>query len=159
IKEEREPLSLRQWIFRVSAVVVTLVVLGVGTYTVWIILSGIPQEQAVLQALKDVKAVKDKQPLFRPETQAEVNRAAGEYYLNTTRRRCVDKANDCFRTARNLLANSRSLYGDAALIDLAVSQVELGGDGKDVDNGERLSWKEAPKELRQTLDKITSPEA
>src|SRR5262249_17358105 len=61
---------------------------------------------------------------------------------------------------RQLLANSQSSYErDAALIDLAVSQVELGGDGKDVDNGERLTWKDAPTELRQTLDKINSPEA
>src|SRR5262249_44900088 len=150
IKEEREPLTLRQWIVRGVAVVVGLGLLVGVPYTVWVIVNGNAQEQAVLKALSDVKAVKDKKPLFRPETQAEVNRAAGEYYLNTNRRRCVDKANDCFRTARQLLANSQSSYErDAALIDLAVSQVELGGDGKDVDNGERLTWKDAPTELRQ----------
>jgi hypothetical protein len=162
IKEEREPLTARQWAVRVGAVVVPLVMLVVGVYTALSYWSGSAQEQAVLQAVKDVKAMKDKQPLFRPETQAEVNRAAGEFYLNTGRRRCVDKANEYFRNARSLLANNSSWPGterDAALIDLAVSQIELGGEGKDVDNGERLSWKDTPTELRQTLDKITSPEA
>src|SRR5207249_9311873 len=61
---------------------------------------------------------------------------------------------------RSLLVSSRPGYErDAALIDLAVSQIELGGEGKEVDNGERLSWKETPNELRQTLDKINSSEA
>jgi ribosomal protein S27E len=159
IKEEREPLTARQWAFRIGAPVTALVVLvGVGI-TLRHITNQNTLDQAVEKAVKDVGSLKDKKPLFSVEAQAEVNRAAGEYYLHKNIRGCVDKANKYFREARSLLAGRSGYENDVALIELALSQIELGDDGKAVDNGERLSWKDTPNELRQTLEKIHSPEA
>jgi hypothetical protein len=160
IKEAREPLTAKQWAFRIGTVLTSGIVLVVGFITVKSIWSQTTLDGAVLKALTAVGAKKDNKPVFGVEAQAEVNRAAGEYYLRTNLRRPADEANNKFKTARSLLISSRAENErDLALIDLALSQIELGGDGKAVDNGERLSWKETPNELRQTLEKISSPEA
>jgi hypothetical protein len=154
---KREPLTARQWAFRIGTpVVLVTAVLLLGGFG-WHYLSQRATDGAVEYALE---AVTKKEANFNKEARAEVHRAAGEYYLRTGRWRCVEKAKDQFARARGFLAGGGSTDADLLLIDLAASQVELGSDNKDeLSNQQRLSWGDTQKELGTTLDAIHNPEA
>src|SRR5262249_15627518 len=47
---------------------------------------------------------------------------------------------------------------EAFLIDLALAQVDLGGEKPEIDNETRLAWEDVHKEIRQTLQNVTSAE-
>jgi hypothetical protein len=158
LPEKREPLTARQWAFRIGAPVVGVVLLGVLGWFGWSWLSQRARDTAVSEAIKAVKDGK-----FSKEEAAEVHRAAGEYYLRSGERRCVEKSKDEFGVARGLLdgATGGSNERDLLLIDLAVSQVELGSDKTDeeVTPGLRLKWKDAVTEVGRALTAIRNPEA
>src|SRR5262249_44631213 len=84
--EKRAPLTARQWAFRIGAPVGAVVLLGVLGWFGWSWLSQRARDRAVSEALeavnKDAKFTK-----FTKEAQAEVHRAAGEYYLHSGERR------------------------------------------------------------------------
>jgi hypothetical protein len=86
---------------------------------------------------------------------AEVYRAAGEYHI---RRSHGDKEKQA-STAVKLLSDARGALVSAPpsaernflLIELAVTQADLGGDGADVTDGKRVKWDDVQKEIRPTV--------
>jgi hypothetical protein len=151
---DRELLTWQQWARRGTAAVVALVLVGGASW--WGIgywnLSR--QRQALSRALEFV----DTDKKLSPDAAAEIHRAAGEYLLRAGQ---ADKARERLQKARALLAADQvpSSEWDAVLIDVAVTQVDLGGEKTDVDSGARVSWDEVEKEIRQTLAQLRSREA
>jgi hypothetical protein len=122
----------------------------------------------VAQVLVVAKGMRDK----KPEAAAELYRAAGDYFLRTNKPGCGTQAMTQFREARQLLAQARGAERDLLLIELALSQADLGGAGAEVDNETRLNWTGtgtntklgapkpyAYKEMMDTLTLLKAPEA
>lgn len=155
--EEVEPLSrqekVRRAIMYTGAAIVTIGV-GIGAWKMW---SANAQEGTFRKALAFVD--KDNEAKLAPEIATEVHRLAGEYHLRAGG--ALDKANDEFRKARGSLARARpgTMERDAELIDLALSQADLGGSKAQTKDHARLKWDDAQNELRQTLQKLSTPEA
>jgi hypothetical protein len=113
------------------------------------------QEQAVAKAMQYLQA-KDK---LDAETVAELHRACGEYALRANK--LVQEAQTHFQESRAALVQGEAVgtsERDLALADLALSQVELGGEKPDIEKGIRLRWEDAHKEIRQTLQNLRSLE-
>ncbi len=142
-----------------------LVVLGVAGligYRWW-------GRRAVERAVHEAVAFADS-PEAKPEQKAALSLAAGEYYLHSRtalpdpRTGASDPpattANKQLGTAFNTLRPlSKSEERDALLTDLALAQIDLGGDKAEVDAGFRLSWDEIQKRLVAILGQITNAEA
>ena len=122
----------------------------------WKMWSASAQERAFRKALASVD--KENEAKLTPEIAAEVHRLVGEYYLRSGE---LDHANDEFKKARGSLARAGpgTVERDAALIDLALSQVDLGGSKAQTKDHARLKWDDAQTELRQTLQKLSTTEA
>jgi tetratricopeptide (TPR) repeat protein len=92
---------------------------------------------------------------------AEINRAAGEFLLRDGK---LDQALSHFKQARarlqaELAAAQSVAERDTLIIDLALSQIELGGTQEEADRGIRLKWEKAWEEIRQTVQKLVLAEA
>jgi DNA-directed RNA polymerase subunit RPC12/RpoP len=117
--------------------------------------------------LKDAKRlIEGAEPKVKdPLLAAEVHRTIGLLYLRASVR---NPAKDAmyqfqgaaarveFQPAGKNLAVQEQLF----LIDLALSQIELGGDGDDIlaNTAKKLPWKDVFPEIENTLRKIESPE-
>jgi hypothetical protein len=150
LPEVREPLTLGQKIRRGVLAGGVVVALVVG----WLLLQKQRttnlKNKALDQALTYVEEKKGK---LTPEWAAEVHRAAGEYYLQdgdlTRAQKHLTQALARLRTSGRLTAE-----GNAVLLDLALTQVDLGGSGGEVEDRRRLSWDVAAKHWRRTLDQV-----
>src|SRR5262249_28339400 len=69
------------------------------------------------------------------------------------------QAGDTFQHARQALTLARSSERDLMLIDLALAQVDLGGDKEEADKKMALDWTKTLEGIRQTLELVTAPEA
>jgi hypothetical protein len=165
IQEEPERLTVRQKVVRVALLVgVPLLLIGSG-YWGYRVMTLNKETRWVEQALKD-KALEG-----RPEAQAALNRAAGEYYLRTNKRGCADQALAKLTTARGLLGSAGGNERDLLLMEVALTQVDLGGTPAEVENRTRRNWvqekgnrlKEGDRgvdwEILQTVGAIQSREA
>ncbi len=155
----RERLTWAQWAKRATAAVVFLVLVGGATLGVFQWLSQGRQQQALARALQYVDSADLK---WSPEAAAELQRAVGEYYLAAGEPMEGPRSpRSRLQKARALLAteNATSSEWDAVLIDIALTQVDLGGEQEEVNRGCRLKWTETEKELLQTLSKLHAPEA
>jgi hypothetical protein len=153
IPQVRQRLTVGQWIRRGTAAAAGILVLGAAVWMVVHSLALSRQSRALAKALQYLEPA-DK---LSSEAAAEIHRGAGEYYLRTSRASAL-QARDHFQQARAaiLQANVETVEREAFLIDLALAQIDLGGDKPDVENGTRLPWEEANKELRQTWQNLTS---
>ncbi len=154
--DEVEPLSRQEKVRWGIMIVVGVVILaGVGAGG-WHIYSANAQDKAFRRAMQFVD--KEQEAKTSPEIAAEVHRLAGEYYLRSGN---LSAANEEFRKARSSLARARpgSMERDAELIDLALSQVDLGGTKAQAQDRTRLKWEDAQTELRQTLQRLSTFEA
>lgn len=156
LPEDREPVSIRQWITRgvLAASVVAVLVFG----TLWVLnrLAKDKKQAAYDMAMAELSAVKG-------YPAAVVHLAAGTYHVRRNEKDCIkdDQADDNawqqFGSARAILAagpDARSPECDALLIELALAQFDLVGNDDDVSEGKRLTWKETRKEIVQTLRQI-----
>ncbi len=150
----QERLTWVQWAKRGALAVVVVGLIGGISYGVLLWRSQSRHQQALAQALHYV----DTDKKLSPEAAAEIQRAAGAYYLGAGN---AEDARKRLQRARALVAteNATSSEWDAVLIDVALTQVDLGGEQAEVDGGARLKWADAEKELRQTLAQLLSPEA
>ncbi len=97
-------------------------------------------------------------PKLRGDWAAEIHRGAGELYC--AKRKPI-QAQKQFRAALACLTQSQK-YGleiDMFLIDLALSQVELGGSDDDILSKEKFAWAEVQGDVSKTLEQISSSEA
>ncbi|MHB1424254.1 MAG: zinc ribbon domain-containing protein [Gemmataceae bacterium] len=96
----------------------------------------------------------------KPDVKAALSIGAGEYYLRTRKPDSADLANKQLgQTFNTLRSASPGHERDALLADLALAQIDLGGDKADVDNGLRMPWDKVQPMLRATLQEISDPEA
>src|SRR5262249_11327882 len=94
-----------------------------------------------------------------PEQAAGGQSAGGEYYRRSGQPDAAQKANEAFGQARGALSKATSLERDAMLADLALVQLDLGGEKAEAGKGQALEWGEAVGAVRQTLEQIHAPEA
>ena len=92
------------------------------------------------------------------EPVADVLRGAGEFCIREGK---VKDAQDHLNGARTRLIgmNPRSSERDLLLLDLASTQVDLGGDKAQELQGTRIEWDKVFKQLGQTLGLLKAPEA
>jgi hypothetical protein len=164
LPSRRPPTTARQWVLRGIMAVSAAVLVVVGTLLVLSWFSGKRQEKMLEKALAGVKG---KDAKVKGEAAAVVHLAAGSFHLRRNEKNCVrpDKGDagawNQFGAARNLLATGRAKNPecDALLIELALAQIDLGGDAAAIADRKRLSWPDAVKEVGQTLSAIRAPEA
>jgi hypothetical protein len=168
IPEEPERLTVGQRIVRYGVPAVILLLLVSGVLWAYHVSTQSKEARAVTGALDLGKKVLE----GKPEAQGALHRAAGEFYLRTEKRGCAAKAMAEFRQARAALERAPATRErDLLLIELALTQVDLGGTQAEVDNGTRWNWvraagnKLAPgdagvdREILQTLEALRAPEA
>lgn len=158
IPQTRPRLTAAQWVKRGTAVAAGILAVSGAAWMVIHYVAANRQQQALAKALQSLGAPDNK---LSPEAAAEIHRGAGEYYLRTLNRGDIDEARNHLQQARAAIVDAGQLAPverDAFLIDLALTQVDLGGEKPDVDNLTRLSWEDAHKEVRQTLQNVTSRE-
>jgi hypothetical protein len=159
ITEEEEPVTwgerIKWWLTRVvgPVAVLFLAYLGVSAY-----FSQSAQKRALDQALASADP---KAPKVAPALAAELQRAAGDFHLRAGK---AAEARDAFHAARGFFLQGKAdaflpTDRDWFLIDLAKSQVELGGNDDAIRDKTGLDWQDVFKELRQTLGNIKSNEA
>jgi hypothetical protein len=159
---EDEGLTLSQKVVRgliATAVVVAVAALG---WTFLQVREQNLQKKALGLALKYVTD-KDSSVLRNLDA-VEIERAVGEYHLRDGK---PDQARKQFNQAYARLRNE-SARGekksdgerDLQAIELALAQVDLFGTQQEIDAGSRiLLWKDASKDIRPTLQGLTTPEA
>jgi hypothetical protein len=150
--EAAEPVPASRRLLRGSLLAAGLLLIAWLGWHGWTWWSFRQQEQFILRATELVEG----QDGLPPEASGQVFRAAGDFYLRAGR---VADARGYFARARALLADGKTSERDAALIDLALSQANLGGSADQVEAGTRLSEAEAQGELRQTLQMIQLADA
>jgi hypothetical protein len=154
IPAARERLTLAQKLKRLAATVAVAGVLaGVGWWG-WNWWASNADARAI--ALVVSTAGKNGNTLG-PVALAELHRGAGEYYLRTNRRQCIDKANEELQTARGTAGPATGEH-DALLIDLALTQVECGGSNDEALTHTRLTWNDTGREIQRTLQQIGNPD-
>jgi hypothetical protein len=135
LPEEKERVTVRQWIVRVTVPLVVLLLIGAAVWWVYGIATLSKETRLVEQALKS-KSLEG-----RSDAQAILHRAAGEYYLRTNKRGCITPAMAECGKARVAVGNvPPGNQRDLLLIELALTQVDLGGTPEEVQNGTRRNW-------------------
>lgn len=156
LPQEREKLTVGQWVKRG-----VLVAAGLGMATVAVLLvlhyrGQSSQKQAVAKALELAAADNTKSS----DIAGEVHRGAGEWYLRTNNQEDSKEAEKQFAEARATLARlPASAARDYLLMELALTQVELGGEGLEVQKHIRLGWDKALPAINQSLENLPAAEA
>jgi hypothetical protein len=150
IPTKRKALTTQQKVVRgliAAAVLLSFVVAGVVVYLSW---SSNKEEKLVTRAV-EMSATQTK------ESGAIVNQAAGEYFLRAGK---ITQARDAFGKSRSLLMETKAEpERDLLLTDLALAQVELGGDDNEVISSRRLKWPDAVTQIGQTVQNLSSSPA
>jgi len=157
IPRTRRRLTVAQWIKRGTAVTAGILVVGGVAWMVTGYWAQNRQKQALAKALQPLEAA-DK---LSSEAAAEIHRGAGEYAIRTSSRGSAEEARNHFQQARAAVlqaAQIEPIEREMLLIHLALAQIDLGGEKPEIDQETRLSWDDAHKEVRQTLQNLTSSE-
>jgi hypothetical protein len=151
VKGRQYPKTVTQKVLLPTLLTVLVVGAGVG-YWVWHGQSAQKREDdALKQALEftgGAETVKG--------SHAAIHREVAEYHLHSGLEKSGVKAREHFGKAQATLTGEER---EDALAELAAAEVELGGDGEDVQREVRLKWDEVQKILRATLAAMNSPEA
>jgi hypothetical protein len=168
IPEAVERLTPKQWAIWVGGGVAVVVALG---FVGWYVYSSRARNQdarAIDGALGVAKQLSEKGD---KAAAGELYRGAGEYILRTRTPGCKTPALAHFHEARTRLAESSASERGPLLIELAVTQLELGGSQADVDKDLRIGWTKGAggrlgntgprvdQEVQQTLEQLHAPEA
>lgn len=156
ILEER--ISPTRWVARGLVATAGVLLLGLGAWWGMHFRSQSQQTEAIGLALASLPGKDSPVP---PAGAAEIYRGLGEYYVRAGQ--IKKEAKEQFDQARNRAQQATTPQAaserDAVLIDLALDQIDLGGDKDDVDHHRRISWNDVAKELGRTLKHVQSPEA
>lgn len=154
IPQTRPRWTLAQWIKRGTAVAAGILVVAGAA---WMITNHLAQSRQNAVLTKALKAAEK----LSPEAATEIHRGAGEYLLRTSDRRSAEEARNHFQQARAAMLQAATvdpLEREAFLIHVALAQIDLGGEKPEIDQETRLSWEDAYKEVRQTVQNLTSSE-
>jgi hypothetical protein len=154
--EPREPWTLRQKLTRGGILLGVLLAAGLGT---WLGIGWWHQrqeKQSFANAIELLTAEDGKSPR---EGRAALFIAAAEYRLRFNTDDGTLEAQEYFQQARKLSDGAPpGVEREQLLMELAVAQVELGGDSQQAARGERLDWDKAVREVGQTLQLLREPE-
>lgn len=153
----------RTWTQRITRIVVLLLVLGASAWGAlkakewWD--SG-NANRAISKGL-EFAASKDALNQVKPETLAAMHLAAVDYYARTGTETAAKDAQKQFLLAFGLLTSVKgaNLERDLLLIDLALSQVRLGGTPDEAKSGVRLDWNSVQRDVIAALKAIQDPRA
>ena len=151
---EEETSPIRRWLFRGTLLTAVLLLAAGG----WWGLSGWMRSRLEVQLIAKVDSFLKEPGSIAPESAAELERAVGEVHLLMHK---AEVALQRFSSARAGLTRTEELNSrerDFLLADLAVHQVDLGGTKQQADDGVRVPWEKALREVTQTLVKIRHPE-
>lgn len=155
--DDAEPVGVFGWIRRVAIVAL----LGGIIYGAVVLVNQQQRQSEQKDSLTHaLELIEGKSELkLSPEVTAEVFRGAGEIHARKSQ---AVKARTFFRKALAQFPTDPAKVSpddDLCLIELALAQVELGGNEKDAIAGERIEWKDLEKDLGTTLGRIRSDEA
>ncbi len=155
---EKPPLTTKQWIKRGILVAGVLVVIGAGAWAFMHFRGQNLQNKAFTLALKSVPEL-GKSTLTNLHA-TEIHRALAEYLMREGQ---IGDARKHLAKAQALLnaeaAGKPSTDVESMALDLVLTWTDLFGTPAQAQAGERVAWAEAPKDLRATLNTISSPEA
>jgi hypothetical protein len=154
IPETRERWTWQQWTKVGTAAVVFLGVVGLGA---WLTLRYINQNRQA-GAYDRVVQYLDTPGKVSSEDAGALQRWVGEYEL---RARQPVEAKNRFQKAREALSGAKNLgqtLQDVMLIEIALSQIDLGGEQPAVKEGTHLKWEDAQREVAQTLQALHTAE-
>jgi hypothetical protein len=164
IPKEEKPRTLWQKIRWPVLGVSALILIGLGG----LLVSNWWGRRAIERGVQEAVAFADSSEA-KPDTKAALCLAVGEYYSHSrtshsdphtgTSDPPAVAANKQLGTAFNTLRSINGEDRDALLSDLALAQVDLGGDKVEVDEGRRLAWDDVQKRLVATLGQISDGEA
>jgi hypothetical protein len=157
----RQPIPWARYISRGLIGGVLLTFLALGGYTIARYRSEQTQQSFLELALKSIPEGPAASASPRDSADApiaEIHRAAGEFYIRENQ---AKQAQDSLSKSRSGLMgmNPASAARDLLLLDLALTQVELGGDKAADLQGTRLDWDKLSNQLRQTLRLLSASEA
>jgi hypothetical protein len=153
----RRRLTLRQKLVRGGILAACVLFAGLGTWIAVSFLGQREQKQAYAKAIDQLKAEDSK---LAVESRAALFAAAGVYRLRSESSEGTKEARDHFQQARKLLSDAKtSVEREQLLAELALVQIELGGDDEQAVKGLRLKWDDTAGEIRQTLQQIREPDA
>jgi hypothetical protein len=154
IPEVVEPVTLGRWVFR-GVLTTGVLCLVVGGVLLGLNLRTHRQED---EALKKARAaVAEPKSPEQIAAAAEVHRALGEFYAREDK---ATEAQQALNKAREyILKLTDPAEQDAMLIDLALTEVDLGGEPLEKKKGTRLTWEDVQKSLTGTLSALHSPQA
>jgi hypothetical protein len=114
------------------------------------------RELAALQEATTFATAAEAKQATVPAIRAALFLAAGDYHRLTGKADCGVRAREQYNNALNLLATASGQDSErtVSLMDLAVAQIELGGDESEVEQGLRLKWDEVHKSLRGILTAV-----
>jgi hypothetical protein len=153
IPQTLKKLTWQQKARRGAVVVAGLAVVASFAWVLLFLLAQNREKRAVALALEYADG-KDK---VNGEAAAALNTFLGDYFLRASK---VTDARSRFQRARAdiIAAPQTSLVTpDFLLRDLALAQIDLGGDKLAVEQGTHIGWNDAFKEIRQTLQNLRSP--
>jgi hypothetical protein len=149
------PLTQREKFNRALLTALGIFLIVGGPWGGWRLITSNRQDKAFQQALRAVD--KDGKVKLAPETAVVVHRAAGEYFLHEDD---LENAKSHFSSARGRLAQlAAAADHDFLVVDLALSQIDLGGSRQQEIDRVRLKGDDAQKEVRQTLQQLQQAEA
>jgi hypothetical protein len=150
----QEPIPWGRYVRRGFAATALLAIIGFGGCGIIRYSSERSQQSALDLALKALP----EGGAAVSEPFGDVDRGAGEFCIGEDR---AKDAQDFLNRARTRLAsmNPRAAERDLLLIDLALTQVDLGGDKAEDLRGTRIEWDKLSKLLGQTLGLLNAPEA
>jgi hypothetical protein len=162
--QQQEPLTKSQWAVRILLSGAGLGLVVAGVLFVVQLIGGKKKEKLFDKAMA---AVSSKEGTVEGEAAAVVHYAAGTYHLRRNEKDSAkpDKGDagawNQFSLARIRLKPGPKPNPESfgLLIELALSQVDLGGNPDQVSEGKRLAWPEVRKEVGVTLSTIGNAEA
>jgi hypothetical protein len=146
--------KLRPWLLGASAVGVVL--LGVVLVRAWL---GRNKEQAALKRALDYAASDKGREALGSLGQGALHLGVGEYHLRSKRPDCANLAREHFGLALTGLRAGGGTERDALLGELALVQLELGGAGEELEDGQKLAWNDVQRAVRSALTSIANREA
>jgi hypothetical protein len=155
IRKKPKPRTLTQKYFLPVMAGCLLLGGGVGA---WVISNRREEsrELAVLQEALEYAASPEAKQKTVPAARSALFLAAGDYQRSSGKADAAVRAREQYTQANNLLATGSEQDTEriAALLDVAVAEIELGGEDNEVEKGARLRWDEIHKSLRGILTAV-----
>jgi hypothetical protein len=154
LPQVKKKLTWQQWAKRGAGGAAGVAGLALVVWLGMTYLRGNREKQALTQTVQYL-TTEDKVPLAAA---AEVQRGLGEYYLRAGNATEAKRQLEGARKAATSADKASPAERDLILRDIALVQANLGGDRADKIKGTHLSWDDAQKEIRQTLQGLTTPQ-